>query len=149
MADTLPFFVAESGTYSATGPSVTLSGTAAGLSDYPARTFVAAAADTSISFDSGNKCTVVIVKSASNYKRYTGATWTSGSPSSINLSTATLEGSSGTIADGDAVTVFGGIPSDILTGALAAEAAAQGYATAAAESATALEFITALYLGAL
>lgn len=149
MADTLPFFVAESGTYSSTGPSVVLSGTAAGLSDYPARTFVAAAADTSIVFDSGNKCTVVIVKSASNYKRYTGATWTTGSPASINLSTATLEGSSGTITDGDAVTVFGGIPSDILTGALAAEAAAQGYAAAAAASAEQLDIISVLFFGAL
>jgi hypothetical protein len=110
VSDTLPFFAAETGTYSSTGPVVSLSGSAPSLGTYPVRTFAAAAADTTIAFDSGNTCTVVIAKDASNYKRYTGAVWTDASPDTIGLSTATLEGSAGTISDSDALTVYGVLP---------------------------------------
>jgi hypothetical protein len=111
MADTLPYFAAETGTYSTTGPAVALSGTAAALGAYPARTFAAAAADTTIAFDSTNTCTVTVVKDAANYKRYIGAVWTDASPDTVSLATATLEGSTGTISNGDSVTVFASLPS--------------------------------------
>lgn len=110
MADTLPYFAAETGTYSTTGPSVNLSGTAASLGTYPSRTFAAADADTTTTFASGNTCTIVIVKDASNYKRYRGAVWTDASPDTISLSSATLEGSAGTISNGDSVTVYASLP---------------------------------------
>lgn len=106
MADTFPYFAAETGTYSTTGPTVSLSGSAPSLGTYPVRTFAAAAADTTVAFDSGNTCTVVIVKDASNYKRYTGAVWTDASPDTIGLSAAVLEGSAGTLGNSDAVTVY-------------------------------------------
>lgn len=115
MADALPFFAAETGTYSSTGPSVALSGTAAPLGGYPTRTFASAAADASITFDSGSTCAVVVVKNSSNYKRYIGATWTSGTPAHIDLSTGTLEGTYGSIADSDTVTVFGSYDTGDLT----------------------------------
>jgi hypothetical protein len=110
MADKFPYFAAETGTYSTTGPSVNLSGTAASLGTYPVRTFAAAAADTSIDFDSTHTCSVVIVKDATNYKRYTGAVWTDATPDTIGLATATLEGSAGTISNSDVVTVYGTLP---------------------------------------
>lgn len=110
MADALPFFAAETGTYSSTGPSVSLSGTAASLGTYPSRTFAAADADASTAFTSGNTCTVVVAKDASNYKRYAGAVWTDASPDTISLAAATLEGSAGTISNGDSVTVYASLP---------------------------------------
>lgn len=110
MSDALPYFAAETGTYSSTGPAVNLSGTAASLGVYPSRTFAAADADTTTTFASGNTCTVVIVKNSSNYKRYTGAVWTDSSPDTISLASATLEGSDGTISDSDAVTVYASLP---------------------------------------
>lgn len=111
MSDALPFFAAETGTYSTTWPSVNLSGTAASLGNYPSRTFASADADATTTFASGNTCTVVIVKDASNYRRYSGATWTDASPDTISLSSATLEGSAGTLSDSDAVTVYASLPS--------------------------------------
>lgn len=110
VADALPYFAAETGTYSTTGPAVSLSGTAASIGGYPTRTFAAADADATTTFASTNTCTVTVVKDASNYKRYTGAIWTSGSPCTIGLSTATLEGSAGTLSNSDAVTVFAALP---------------------------------------
>jgi hypothetical protein len=110
MADALPFFAAETGTYSTTGPTVALSGTAASLGAYPARTFAAADADTTTTFASTNTCTVVIVKDATNYKRYTGAVWTGAGTNTVSLAAATLEGSTGTLNNGDAVTVFASLP---------------------------------------
>lgn len=118
MADALPFFAAETGTYSSTGPSVTLSGIAAALGAYPSRTFAAADADATTTFASGNTCTVVIVKDANNYKRYSGAVWTDASPDTISLALATLEGSAGTISNGDAVTVYASLPDFPLYGGL-------------------------------
>lgn len=110
MSDALPYFASETGTYSSTGPSVSLSGTAASLGSYPSRTFAAADADTTTTFASGSTCTVVVAKDASNYKRYTGAVWTDASPDTISLASATLEGSSGTISNNDSVTVYASLP---------------------------------------
>lgn len=110
MSDALPYFAAETGTYSTTGPSVNLSGTAASLGAYPSRTFAAADADSTTTFASGNTCTVVIVKDASNYKRYTGAVWTDASPDTISLASATLAGSAGTISNNDSVAVYASLP---------------------------------------
>lgn len=110
MSDKFPYFAAETGAYSTTGPSVSLSGTAASIGDYPARTLAESNADTTVSFASGDTCTVVIVKDSNNYKRYTDAIWTDASPDTIGLSSAVLEGSAGTIGNGDTVTVYASLP---------------------------------------
>lgn len=106
MADKLPYFAAESGTYSTTGPSITLSGTALTLGTYPTQTFAAAAADSTLDFDSSNTCAVTVWVDATHWARYTRVGYTAGV---LSLATATLQGSAGTISDGATVSVAAGL----------------------------------------
>lgn len=113
--DKTPYFAVETGTWltSAPNPHVALSGSSPDIGAYPARTFSATDSDTTVAFASGDLITVVVVKDSSNFKRYTGASWTSGSPATVSLATATLEGSAGAISNGDTVTVFAALPNDV------------------------------------
>jgi hypothetical protein len=112
MADKLPFFAAESGTWQtgAPDPHIDLSGTALTLGTYPAQTFKAAADDATLDFATTNTCTITAWKDASNWKRYEGAVWTDAATDTLDLSAATLMGAAGSIANGDPVSVVAGLP---------------------------------------
>jgi hypothetical protein len=112
MADKLPFFAAESGTWRTTSPDphIDLSGTALTLGTYPAQTFKAAADDATLDFATTNTCTITAWKDATNWKRYEGAVWTDAATDTLDLSAATLMGAAGSIANGDAVSVAAGLP---------------------------------------
>jgi hypothetical protein len=112
MADKLPFFAAESGTWRTTSPDphIDLSGTALTLGTYPAQTFKAAADDATLDFATTNTCTITAWKDATNWKRYEGAVWTDAATDTLDLSAATLMGAAGSIANGDAVSVVAGLP---------------------------------------
>jgi len=107
MADKFPWLAAEGGTYSTTGPSVDLDGTATNLgASYPTRTFAAAAADTDVDFDDGDTCQVLIVKDSSNWAAYSGAAWNDLATDTITLGSATKQASEGTLSNSDAVEVY-------------------------------------------
>jgi hypothetical protein len=125
MSDKLPFFAAESGTWKTTSPNphIDLSGTALSFGLYPVQTFASAAADTTITFASGDTVTAVVWKDASNWKRYEGAVWTDAATDTLDLSTATLMGVLGTISGDDNVSVVASLPVITPTG-IGAEPAA-------------------------
>jgi hypothetical protein len=115
MADKLPFFAAESGTWKTTSPNphIDLSGTALTFGTYPTQTFAAAAADATLDFATTNTCTIVAWVDASNWRRYEGAVWTDAAPDTLGLSAATLMGAAGTISADAAVSVVASLPIDV------------------------------------
>lgn len=106
MSDKLVYGCAETGTYSTTGPSVSLSGSVvSGL--LAAQLFSGALSD-------ANTATITIAKDSSNWAVYSGAAWSNGSPDSFSLASATLIESAGTLGDSDTVDVLGLLPHPII-----------------------------------
>jgi hypothetical protein len=114
MADKLPFFAAEGGTWQTASPNphIHLSGTALTLGTYPAQTFADAAADTTLDFATTNTCTIVAWVDATHWARYEGAVWTDASPDVLDLSAATLMGvgPAGGPANDESVSVVASLP---------------------------------------
>ena len=104
MADQDIFGAIEDGTYSTTSPNphVNLAGTSPSTA-YIRRLFSAATTN-------GKTLTVTIRKDADNWACYKKATFTTGSPNIIDLSTGTSVGSAGSIANGEAVEVSALMP---------------------------------------
>lgn len=107
MSDKSVFGVSETGTYSTDSPNphVNLAGLAA-PSQSVAQTF-------SNALSSADTMMASIVKDAENWAIYRRATFTTGTPSILDLSSAVLLESKGTLANTDSVTIFGldpGIP---------------------------------------
>lgn len=112
MSEKRPLLAAETGTLSTASPNphIDLSGTAVAATGIPFTTFKNAADDGSVDFNSGDLFTVIVIKDESNVAIYSGATWTDASPDIVDLSTATLKRSFGTIANNDSVSCYAGEP---------------------------------------
>ena len=100
--DKLPVQAAEIGTYSTSAPDphIDLSGSAVDFGTVmPTRTFADAAGDTSVDFNTGDTCQVMIVYISNKniWAVYSGVTWTDAATDTLDLSTATLEASEGTL----------------------------------------------------
>lgn len=116
MSDKFPVLSAESGVYRTTTPNphVDLDGLVVSLgAAWPSRTFAATAADANCDFDNGDTCAILIIDSnnPSNALYYTKAVWNDAATDYFDLSSATLEGRMGTIANGTAVSVIAQWPS--------------------------------------
>jgi len=114
MTDKAVYGVTEDGTYSTTGPAVSLSG---GFSTRYAiaQLFSAALAD-------GETVTVSILNDQTHWAVYSGAQFIAGTPNSLDLSGATLRDSAGTLSNGPVtVTVLPpwwsyNLPTDFISG---------------------------------
>jgi hypothetical protein len=106
MADKTIWGCAETGTYRTTSPNphIDLTGEAA--------TGFAVAQPFSGGMSSAETATVTVFKDSSHWAVYKTAKYTSGSPNIIDLSTATLLESAGTLSASDTVTVIGLSPLD-------------------------------------
>jgi hypothetical protein len=102
--DKFPWLAAETGTMGTT--TVSLTGVAISFAPYPSRTIAAAAEDVNTDFNSGDGITALITKDASNWRLYRSLVWTDASPDTLNLATATLVATAGTIDEADAVSVI-------------------------------------------
>lgn len=109
MADKDIFGVAEDGAWStdAPNPNVELSGTSPSSISIN-QLFTDAMSDT-------ETATVTILKDADNWKVYKGAILVTGTPNELDLTSATLLDSVGTISDTDTVEVYGLAPSTFVT----------------------------------
>jgi hypothetical protein len=101
MADRRIYGCAETGTYQTEAPTphVDLTGTAA--TGYAIRQLFSSA------LSNGDTCTVTLRADADNWAVYGGAVFTTGSPNSLDLSSATLLDSAGTLTDNASVQVLG------------------------------------------
>lgn len=119
MVDKLPYFAAETGTYSTSAPNphIDLDGTAVDFgAKIPTRTFASAASDSNVDFSSSDTCQVTISQQTdnSNFAEYSGVVWTDASPDTLDLSSATLEASGGTLSNSDNVHVWAVMPEKIV-----------------------------------
>lgn len=108
MADKANVFGAiEDGTYSTTAPNphVNLAGTMPS-GNFIRQTFANAASD-------GWTLTITVRKDEDNWVIYSGATFTTGSPNILDLSTGTLISSAGSISNGDTVIAIVDMPMEV------------------------------------
>ena len=144
MADKDIFGVAETGTYSTSAPNphVNLAGSSpTGYSIVQLFSGAMANAETA---------TVTIRKDASNWAVYSGATYTTGSPNIVDLSTGSLLESAGSIANADTVDVLGLAPLATRhndTAGLQGGSATERYHLTAAQATTATSVATTSAVG--